>query len=134
MIEVSALTGVGVDNLAGHLTAWNYYQTTKTPENEKFVAAYKAKFGNNRVTANTAGNAPRRTHRVITVRTDHPPSAPEAPGTVAGAVEGFQHRLYLGGGQGQGYGVLRFVTHMAPPMAMARLKRRQTLSACVGVS
>ena len=32
-----------------HLVAWNYYQTTKTPENEKFVAAYKAKYGANRV-------------------------------------------------------------------------------------
>ena len=30
--------------------AWNYYQTTDTPENEKFVAAYKAKYGDDRVT------------------------------------------------------------------------------------
>jgi urea transport system substrate-binding protein len=35
----------------GHLVAWNYYQTTKGAANEKFVAAYKAKFGSNRVTA-----------------------------------------------------------------------------------
>lgn len=42
--------GIGGEVLQGHLVAWNYYQTTKTPENEKFVAAYKAKFGNNRVT------------------------------------------------------------------------------------
>ncbi|MEI6180283.1 MAG: transporter substrate-binding protein, partial [Chloroflexales bacterium] len=32
------------------LVSWNYYQTTKTPENEKFVAAYKAKYGVDRVT------------------------------------------------------------------------------------
>ncbi len=42
--------GIGGEILKDHLVAWNYYQTTKTPENEKFVAAYKAKFGNNRVT------------------------------------------------------------------------------------
>ncbi|MCX6017754.1 MAG: urea ABC transporter substrate-binding protein [Chloroflexi bacterium] len=43
--------GIGADYLTGHLTAWNYYQTTKTPANEKFVAAYKAKYGKERVTA-----------------------------------------------------------------------------------
>jgi urea transport system substrate-binding protein len=43
--------GIGPENIAGHYTAWNYYQTTETPENEKFVAAYKAAFGDERVTA-----------------------------------------------------------------------------------
>jgi urea transport system substrate-binding protein len=43
--------GIGIDNIAGHLVAWNYYQTTETPENEKFVAAFKAKYGDDRVTA-----------------------------------------------------------------------------------
>jgi urea transport system substrate-binding protein len=43
--------GIGPDILAGHLTAWNYYQTTDTPENEAFVKAYKAKYGADRVTA-----------------------------------------------------------------------------------
>ena len=42
--------GIGAENMVGHLTAWNYYQTTDTPENKKFVAAYKAKYGANRVT------------------------------------------------------------------------------------
>jgi len=42
--------GIGPDNIAGHLVAWNYFQTTNTPENTKFVAAYKAKYGANRVT------------------------------------------------------------------------------------
>ena len=42
--------GIGPDNLAGHLTAWNYYQTTDTPENEEFVKAYKQKYGADRVT------------------------------------------------------------------------------------
>jgi urea transport system substrate-binding protein len=45
------IRGIGPDVLAGHLAAWNYYQTTDTPENEKFVANYKKKYGNNRVTA-----------------------------------------------------------------------------------
>jgi urea transport system substrate-binding protein len=43
--------GIGPENIAGHLVAWNYYQTTDTPENQKFVAAYKAKYGADRVTA-----------------------------------------------------------------------------------
>ena len=43
--------GIGAENVAGHYTAWNYYQTTATPENEKFVAAYKAAYGDDRVTA-----------------------------------------------------------------------------------
>ncbi len=42
--------GIGAENIAGHLVAWNYFQTTATPENEKFVAAYKAKYGADRVT------------------------------------------------------------------------------------
>ncbi len=42
--------GVGIDNLKGHYVAWNYYQTTKTPENEKFVSDYKKSYGEKRVT------------------------------------------------------------------------------------
>lgn len=42
--------GIGAANIAGHLAAWNYFETTNTPENGKFVAAYKAKYGHNRVT------------------------------------------------------------------------------------
>ena len=43
--------GIGAENIAGHYTAWNYYQTTDTPENTAFVAAYKAAYGEDRVTA-----------------------------------------------------------------------------------
>lgn len=43
--------GIGAENIAGHYTSWNYYQTTDTPENETFVAAYKAAYGEDRVTA-----------------------------------------------------------------------------------
>jgi len=45
------IRGIGADVLEGHLSAWNYYQTTDTPENKTFVANYKAKYGENRVTA-----------------------------------------------------------------------------------
>lgn len=43
--------GIGIDNIVGQLTAWNYYQTVESPENETFVAAFKAKFGDDRVTS-----------------------------------------------------------------------------------
>lgn len=43
--------GVGVDNLVDQLTAWNYYQTIDTPENKAFVAAFKAEYGDDRVTS-----------------------------------------------------------------------------------
>jgi urea transport system substrate-binding protein len=42
--------GVGASNLAGHLVAWNYYQTTPGAKNAAFVKAYKAKYGADRVT------------------------------------------------------------------------------------
>lgn len=42
--------GIGADNMTGHLVAWNYFQTTETPANEKFVMAYKEKYGQDRVT------------------------------------------------------------------------------------
>jgi urea transport system substrate-binding protein len=43
--------GIGVDNIVGQLTAWNYYQTIDTPTNKAFVQAFKAKYGQNRVTS-----------------------------------------------------------------------------------
>ncbi len=45
------VAGVGLSNIEGHLVAWNYYQTTDNPANKKFVAAFKAKYGDDRVTA-----------------------------------------------------------------------------------
>jgi len=44
------ITGIGAENMLNHLVAWNYFQTTQTPENEKFVKAFKAKYGDHRVT------------------------------------------------------------------------------------
>eukprot|EP01122_Echinamoeba_exundans_P007858 TRINITY_DN2500_c0_g1_i1.p1 TRINITY_DN2500_c0_g1~~TRINITY_DN2500_c0_g1_i1.p1 ORF type:complete len:383 (-),score=37.66 TRINITY_DN2500_c0_g1_i1:682-1830(-) len=45
------IRGIGADILEGHLAAWNYYQSTDTPENKAFVDKYKAKYGSDRVTA-----------------------------------------------------------------------------------
>jgi urea transport system substrate-binding protein len=45
------ITGIGVENIEGHLTAWNYYQTTDLPANDVFVEAFKAEYGEDRVTA-----------------------------------------------------------------------------------
>jgi urea transport system substrate-binding protein len=44
------IRGIGADNMKGHLVSWNYYQTTDTPENQQFVANYKKKYGQDRVT------------------------------------------------------------------------------------
>jgi urea transport system substrate-binding protein len=43
--------GIGAKYLAGHLVAWNYYQTTDLAKNRAFVKAYKDKYGSKRVTA-----------------------------------------------------------------------------------
>jgi urea transport system substrate-binding protein len=43
--------GIGVDNVVGQLTAWNYYQTIDSPTNSAFVQAFKAKYGQGRVTS-----------------------------------------------------------------------------------
>ncbi|WP_197373477.1 urea ABC transporter substrate-binding protein [Mycolicibacterium baixiangningiae] len=43
--------GIGVQNVTGQLTAWNYYQTIDTPVNNAFVAAYKKAYGANKPTS-----------------------------------------------------------------------------------
>ena len=43
--------GIGVQNIDGQLTAWNYYQTIDTPVNKKFVESYKSKFGADKPTS-----------------------------------------------------------------------------------
>jgi urea transport system substrate-binding protein len=43
--------GIGVENITGQLTAWNYYQTIDTPVNKAFVDAYKAAYGANKPTS-----------------------------------------------------------------------------------
>jgi urea transport system substrate-binding protein len=50
-IAEEEINGIGVDNLVGQLTAWNYYQTIDTPKNTAFVQGFKGKYGQNRVTS-----------------------------------------------------------------------------------
>jgi urea transport system substrate-binding protein len=45
------VAGIGIDNIEGHLVAWNYYQTTDNERNAEFVKAFKAEYGDDRVTA-----------------------------------------------------------------------------------
>jgi len=49
-IAEEEVKAIGVDYLKGHYAAWNYFQTVETPENQKFVAAFKAKYSADRVT------------------------------------------------------------------------------------
>jgi urea transport system substrate-binding protein len=48
---------IGVEYLLGHYASWNYFQTVDTPANAKFVKAFKAKYGENRVTNDPAESA-----------------------------------------------------------------------------
>ena len=41
---------IGTEYLKGHYAAWNYFQTVESPQNDKFVKAFKAKYGDDRVT------------------------------------------------------------------------------------
>lgn len=43
--------GIGIDNVEGQLTAWNYYQTVDSPANAAFVEAFKAEYGEDRPTS-----------------------------------------------------------------------------------
>lgn len=43
--------GIGPENVAGHLVAWNYYQTTEGERNDEFVAAFKDAYGDDKVTS-----------------------------------------------------------------------------------
>jgi urea transport system substrate-binding protein len=50
-IAEEEIGGIGLDNVVGQLTAWNYYQTIESPRNAAFVQEFKAKYGQNRVTS-----------------------------------------------------------------------------------
>ena len=49
-ISEEEVNAVGVEYLKDNLVAWNYYETTNTDKNAKFVSDYKTEYGNNRVT------------------------------------------------------------------------------------
>jgi urea transport system substrate-binding protein len=50
-IAEEEVKSIGTQYLAGQLTAWNYYQTTAGAANDKFVKAYKAKYGQDKPTS-----------------------------------------------------------------------------------
>ncbi len=50
-IAEEEVKSIGTQYLDGQLTAWNYYQTTAGPANDKFVKAYKAKYGADKPTS-----------------------------------------------------------------------------------
>ena len=49
-IAEEEIRGIGADVVEGHYTAWNYYQTIDTPENNEWVENFKAKYGDEVVT------------------------------------------------------------------------------------
>jgi urea transport system substrate-binding protein len=50
-IAEEEVKAIGTEYLKDQLTAWNYYQTLDSPANAKFVAAFKAKYGDDSVTS-----------------------------------------------------------------------------------
>ncbi len=48
-IAEEEVKAIGVEYLKGHYAAWNYFQTVESPESKKFVEAFKAKYGADRV-------------------------------------------------------------------------------------
>jgi len=50
-IAEEEVKSIGTQYLADQLTAWNYYQTTPGTANDKFVKAYKAKYGADKPTS-----------------------------------------------------------------------------------
>ncbi|MEV8515430.1 urea ABC transporter substrate-binding protein [Dactylosporangium sp. NPDC051484] len=50
-IAEEEVKSIGTQYLDGQLTAWNYYQTTAGAANDKFVKAYKAKYGADKPTS-----------------------------------------------------------------------------------
>lgn len=49
-IAEEEITAIGKEYLLGQYAAWNYFMTVDSPENKKYVDAFKAKFGESRVT------------------------------------------------------------------------------------
>jgi urea transport system substrate-binding protein len=48
-IAEEEVKAIGVEYLKDHFAAWNYFQTVDTPASKKFVDAFKAKYGSDRV-------------------------------------------------------------------------------------
>jgi urea transport system substrate-binding protein len=52
-VSEEEVSGIGSENTAGTLTCMGYFQSLKNPANDKFVKAFKAKYGANRVVGDT---------------------------------------------------------------------------------
>ncbi|HLU11114.1 MAG TPA: urea ABC transporter substrate-binding protein [Oceanobacillus sp.] len=50
-IAEEEVVSIGVENIAGHFTAWNYYQTVDNEVNAAFVEAFQSRYGEDRVTS-----------------------------------------------------------------------------------
>ena len=47
-ISDSEIKSIGIEKLKGHYVAWNYFESTASAKNTRFVSAYKREFGQNR--------------------------------------------------------------------------------------
>ncbi len=47
-VSDSEIKSIGAEKLKGHYVAWNYFESTSTAKNTKFVSAFKREFGANR--------------------------------------------------------------------------------------
>lgn len=52
-VSEEEVSGIGSENTAGTMTCMGYFQSLKSPANDKFVKAFKAKYGANRVVGDT---------------------------------------------------------------------------------
>jgi urea transport system substrate-binding protein len=49
VVSENEIEGIGKDNAAGYYACMGYFQSLRNPANEKFVKAFKAKYGQDRV-------------------------------------------------------------------------------------
>lgn len=56
-ISEEEIIGIGAENLVGFLTCMSYFQSLDNPANERFVAAFKERYGQNRVIGDTMATA-----------------------------------------------------------------------------
>ncbi len=61
-ISEQEVTEIGPEVLAGHLTAWNYYQTIENNKNSEFVEGLKKMFGNDSVSGDPIASAHTAVH------------------------------------------------------------------------
>lgn len=47
-VSENVIKNIGADKLKGHYLAWNYFETTPSAKNTRFVSTYKLEFGLNR--------------------------------------------------------------------------------------